>query len=53
LKNCFEWSGKSLSNKKIIIIDDVCTTGATLNEIAMELKKHQAQEIWGLVLAHG
>ncbi|HOZ53224.1 MAG TPA: double zinc ribbon domain-containing protein [bacterium] len=53
LKNCFEWRGKSLSNKKIIIIDDVCTTGATLNEIAVELKKHQAQEIWGLVLAHG
>lgn len=53
LKDCFKWTGKSLANKKIIIIDDVCTTGATLNEIAKELKKHQAQEIWGLVLAHG
>jgi ComF family protein len=53
LKNCFEWTGKNLANKKIIIIDDVCTTGATLNEITKELKKHQAQEVWGLVLAHG
>lgn len=53
LKNCFCWSGENLENKKIIIIDDVCTTGSTLNEIALELKKHQAEEIWGLVLAHG
>ncbi len=53
LKNCFKWTGKNLANKKIIIVDDVCTTGTTLNEIAKELKKHQAREIWGLVLAHG
>ncbi len=53
LKNCFYWSGENLKNKKIIIVDDVCTTGSTLNEIALELKKHQAEEIWGLVLAHG
>ncbi|HKM40552.1 MAG: ComF family protein [Patescibacteria group bacterium] len=52
LKNAFIWSGPSLKNKKVLIIDDIATTGATLNEIARELKKHQAPEIWGLVLAH-
>lgn len=53
LKNCFKWTGESLENKNIIIVDDVYTTGSTLNEIAQELKKQQAGEIWGLVLAKG
>lgn len=41
---------KSLKNKNIIIVDDVITTGATLNECAKELRKHGTKEIWGLVL---
>lgn len=53
LTGSFKWFGENLKNKKIIIIDDVYTTGTTLKEIAKELKKHQASEIWGLVLAHG
>jgi len=36
---------------KIIIIDDIITTGATLNECAKVLKAHGAQFVWGLVLA--
>ncbi|HPT08392.1 MAG TPA: double zinc ribbon domain-containing protein [bacterium] len=53
LTNSFKWQGPSLKGQKILIIDDVCTTISTLNEIASELKKHQAGEIWGLVLAKG
>src|SRR3989344_966364 len=41
----------SLRGRKIILIDDVATTGATLNECARELKKQNASEIWGLVVA--
>jgi len=37
--------------QKIIVVDDVITTGATLNECAKILKKHGAQIVWGLVLA--
>jgi competence protein ComFC len=37
--------------RKIIIIDDVITTGATLNECAKVLKKHGAELVWSLVLA--
>jgi len=37
--------------RKIIIVDDVLTTGATLNECAKILKRHGAEKVWGLVLA--
>lgn len=37
--------------KNIIIIDDIVTTGSTLNEIAITIKKHNPQShIWGLVV---
>lgn len=40
-------------NLRIILIDDVCTTGATLEEAARALKPLKPKEIWGLVLARG
>jgi competence protein ComFC len=54
LKNCFKIieSEKIIKNKKIIIIDDVITTGSTINELSKEIKKYEPLEIWGLVLAH-
>jgi ComF family protein len=53
IKNCFVWEGKNLNQKNIILIDDVVTTGSTLNECARILKNAGAGEIWGLVLAKG
>lgn len=58
LKNCFEFTEKELArknikDKKIIIVDDVATSGSTIEEISQEIKKYQPKEIWGLVLAHG
>lgn len=41
----------SLGERKVILIDDVATTGATLNECAKVLKKQGVKEIWGLVVA--
>lgn len=38
-------------NKKFILVDDVCSTGATLNECAQVLKAAGAAEVWGCVLA--
>ncbi len=46
-------SKKVLSNCKIILLDDVATTGATLNEAAHVLKENGAAEVWGLVVAKG
>lgn len=37
--------------KKILLIDDVSSTGATLEEAARVLKNSGAKEIWGIVVA--
>lgn len=42
----------AIKNKKIVLIDDVSTTGSTLNECAKALKKGGAAEIYSLTLAH-
>ncbi|PIZ99454.1 MAG: hypothetical protein COX77_01560 [Candidatus Komeilibacteria bacterium CG_4_10_14_0_2_um_filter_37_10] len=41
----------AIQNRIIILIDDVITTGATLNEQAKILKENGAAEIWALVIA--
>ena len=43
----------NLKNKTVILIDDICTTGATLAECARALKPLQPKQIWALVFANG
>ncbi|MBU0626105.1 hypothetical protein KKG31_08195 [Patescibacteria group bacterium] len=39
-------------NETIFIVDDVTTTGATINELARKIKEiYPKIQIWGLVLA--
>ncbi|MFZ0391509.1 MAG: phosphoribosyltransferase family protein [Calditrichia bacterium] len=40
-----------VKGKKIVLVDDVVTTGATLNECARELKKSGAAAVFALTLA--
>jgi len=53
-ENIFQISNSNLiKNKQIILIDDVYTSGATMQEAARILKKSGAKKIIGLVLAKG
>ena len=44
-------SGEILKKRKILLVDDVYTTGSTMEECAGVLKKAGAKEIWGVVVA--
>jgi ComF family protein len=52
IKNCFEIKNKKeIENKTILLLDDVYTTGTTMNECAKVLKENGAKEIWGVTIA--
>jgi predicted amidophosphoribosyltransferase len=38
-------------DKTVLVIDDVCTTGETINQCALVLKKEGARAVYGLTLA--
>ena len=42
---------KELSGERVLLIDDVCTTGATLDACAVALKTAGAGSVWGLTIA--
>lgn len=43
--------GHQFAGKTICLVDDVKTTGATLNECAKVLKEAGAKKVYGLVIA--
>ncbi len=45
--------GGKIIGREILLIDDVCTTGATLNECAKVLKANGASKVIALVIARG
>ena len=50
-KKSYKFIGERLSQDKIyVILDDIRTTGATLNSIAKILRKNGAKEIWAFYL---
>ena len=46
-------NGNKLTGREVLLIDDVCTTGATLNECAKVLKENGATKVIALVVARG
>lgn len=52
LKSAFGFDGENkIKNKNIILVDDIYTTGATLFNAALTLKKAGSQKVIGLTLA--
>jgi len=42
-----------IKGKRILLVDDVYTTGSTMEEAARVLKESGAREVWGIVIARG
>ncbi len=48
---CPPHGGQGVQGQRVLLIDDVCTTAATLEACAIELKKAGAVSVWGFTLA--
>ena len=48
--NAFVWRGQIVP-ERVVLVDDVFTTGATMQEAAKVLKQAGVKEVWGLALA--
>ena len=53
IQNAFAIKKSIFCEKTIILVDDVFTSGSTLNEIAKLIKKHHARRVFAFTLAHG
>lgn len=51
LTNAFRWTGPPLTGR-VLVVDDVVTTGATLMSAATTLRQHGATEVWAATLAY-
>ena len=47
----FECLGEKLRHRRIVLVDDVSTSGATLDACAQAVKAAGAASVWGLTLA--
>ena len=51
VKDAFEARAELVQGKRVLLIDDVCTTGSTLEACQHALKRAGAQSVWALTLA--
>jgi len=51
IKNCSTPDVEQFSGKKVFLVDDVYTTGSTMEECAKILKLAGAKSVWGIVIA--
>jgi ComF family protein len=51
IENAFKCLDRRLQGKEVLVIDDVATSGSTMNICARELKANGVALVWGLVVA--
>lgn len=51
VQGAFLYRGEPLHGRHVLLIDDVCTTGATLEACATPLKTREAASVWALTVA--
>lgn len=49
----FSWKGANLTGQNIILLDDIITSGATINQAALILKQAGASQIIAMAVAKG
>ena len=52
VKDIFKLTNQAIKDKNILIIDDIYTTGATVNELAKLLKRANAKSVYVLTVGH-
>jgi len=52
VRGAFECRGRQLAGKRVLLVDDVSTTGATLDSCARALLSGGAASVWAFAFAH-
>ena len=51
VSGAFQCPQAHLKGQRVLLVDDVCTTGATLEACSIALQQTDVASVWGLVLA--